>query len=106
MAMPDKAPSLSVKIDVVAFEDHDGYWIAQGIQYDIVARAKSAPAIREAFARQLAANFALNARLGRNALEGIPPAPERFRRMFEEAPEAMRPLHAAEDVDIRLVEFA
>jgi hypothetical protein len=38
------------EIDVIAFETSDGIWIAQGVQYDIVARAKSAIALRVLFA--------------------------------------------------------
>jgi hypothetical protein len=95
------------KIEVVAFEDHNGVWFAQGVQYDIVARAKSALGLREAFSRQVAANLALNQRFGREGLEGIPPAPEKFRRMFEEAKERLSPTNprrVGEDMDIRLVE--
>jgi hypothetical protein len=91
------------KIEVVAFEDHNGVWFAQGVQYDIVARAKSALGLREAFSRQVAANLALNERFGREGLEG------KFRRMFEEAKERLSPTNprpVGEDMDIRLVEAA
>jgi hypothetical protein len=113
--MPTRPAPTRGKIDVVAFESREGIWIAQGIQHDIVAQAKSVAAIRTAFSRQLAANFVLNARLGRKGLEGIPPAPEKFKRMFEAAREELRPLSrpayekvdakpVREEIDIRVAE--
>jgi hypothetical protein len=102
-----------LKIDVVAFMDRDGNWIAQGIQYDIAARAPSPLGLREAFQRQLLANLALNARLGREGLDGVPPAPDRFRALFEAAKEqliSVSPPAASrrgrEEIDMRLAEAA
>jgi hypothetical protein len=113
--MPTRPAPIPIKIDVVAFEDPDGFWIAQGIQYDIVAQAKSVAAIRKAFSRQLAANVVLNAKFGREGLEGIPPAPEKFKRMFEAAGDELRPVArpayekmdakpVQEEIDIRVAE--
>ena len=109
--MTNEAARNQIMIDVVAFEDRDGNWIAQGIQYDIVARAKSVGGLREAFMRQLAANLALNTRFGRSGLEGIPAAPDRFRALFEDAKEMLKPLsqppsRIREKLDIRLADAA
>jgi hypothetical protein len=106
--MTDSNRQILIKVDVVAFEDHDGYWIAQGIQYDIVARAKSVAGIREAFIRQLHANVSVNARLGRDGLDGLPAAPEKFQRLWAEAKERMTPLgsQAQNQIDIRIAEAA
>jgi hypothetical protein len=97
---------------VVAFQDRDGSWIAQCIQYDITARAKNVLEVRKAFARQLKANLAVNERLGRKGLEGIPRAPEKFKRAFDAAEEHMTssaqidiPI-PSEQIDIRLTEAA
>lgn len=104
-----------VRIDVVAFQDSDGSWIAQGIQYDIVAKAKRLIDIRKAFERQLIANLRINEKLGRSGFDGIPQAPDRFRRAFERAVEHMNPLIdndrsgtalPMESIDIRLSEAA
>jgi hypothetical protein len=57
----------------------------------------------------MAANRALNQKFGREGLEGIRPAPEKFRRMFEGAKDRLSPTnprHVSEDMDIRLVEAA
>jgi hypothetical protein len=112
LAMPSDAARNIIKIDVVAYKDHDDNWIAQGIQYDIVAHARSPGGLREAFTRQLAANLALNTHLGRQKLEGIPPAPNRFKVWFDEAREKLTPLTPSptpsrsirEEIDIRLAE--
>ena len=97
-----------VKIDVVAFEDQEGLWVAQGIQYDIVATARSVPDLRKAFVRQVQANLALNAKLGREGLDGIPPAPEAYRRLWEQAEVKLEPLppHPQNNIDMRLAEAA
>jgi hypothetical protein len=99
-----------MRIDVVAFEDPKGNWIAQGIQYDIVARAHSVGGLREAFHRQVLANLRLNAQLGREGLEGIPPSPQHFKSLFDEAKEQLTPLAALppvrQELDIRVAEAA
>jgi hypothetical protein len=97
------------EIDVIAFETSDGIWIAQGVQYDIVARAKSPAALRDAFRRQIFANMELNKRFGRSGLDGIPPAPEKFKRLFDDAKERMSPTTAAQEnrgENIRITEAA
>ncbi len=111
--MIGSAARILTKIDVVAFMDHDGRWVAQGIQYDIAASAKSPSGLRKAFIRTLSANLVMNAKLGREGLDGIPPAPERFRALFEEAEEQLVSVsHETETrripdkIDMRLVEAA
>jgi hypothetical protein len=105
-------PTEPAEIDVIAFEASDGAWIAQGVQYDIVARAKSPAALRDAFRRQISANMELNKKFGRHGLEGIPPAPEKFKRLFDEAKERMSPTVApqgrypAPGENIRITEAA
>jgi hypothetical protein len=104
-----------IHLDVVAFQDSNGFWIAQCIQHDITARAKSILEVRRAFARQLKANLVLNERMGRNGLDGIPSAPEKFKRAFDAAEEHMTRSGAFDEIglyippgqiDIRLAEAA
>jgi hypothetical protein len=113
--MPSERMFNPIHLDVVAFQDHDGAWIAQCIQYDIVARAKTVLGVRRSFARQLKANMAINESLGRKGLEGIPSAPDKYRYLFEKAIEHMTPLSPIDDgmthppldqIDIRLAEAA
>ncbi len=73
-----------IEVNVVAFQDGE-LWIAQCVEYDIAAFAKSLPELPRALERAVAANLAANADLGRNALDGVPPAPPRFQEMFEQS---------------------
>ena len=73
LAMLTSSSTTPIKIDAVAFQDPSGAWIAQCIQYDIVARANSLPELPKAIQREVVANLCINAKLGRNNLEGIPP---------------------------------
>jgi hypothetical protein len=71
----------TIKINVLAYQEGEA-WIAQGVEFDIYARAESLPKLPEAFGRALLANFGVNQELGRVGLEGIPPAPEKIRDAF------------------------
>lgn len=73
-----------IELSVVAYQD-DGIWIAQCVEYDIAASASTLPALERAFERAVAANLCVNHDLGRNALDGIPPAPSDFKAMFDDA---------------------
>ena len=74
----------TITISAVAFEEA-GVWVVQGIEYDICTHAKDAPAFRPAFIRAIAENASITRQLGRNPLQGIKPAPARFKTMFDEA---------------------
>lgn len=74
-----------IKINAIAFQDGDGCWIAQGVEYDICVHASSLPQLYKTFEREVIANFCVNQKLGRPALSGIPAAPEHFRKVFEAA---------------------
>jgi hypothetical protein len=94
-----------VKLNAIAFQDVDGAWIAQCIQYDIVARAESLVQLPKVLEREVAANFCINAKLGRPDLSGIPPAPEHFRKAFEAAEYRMRPQHTDEAQAVQIDEL-
>ena len=87
-------------ISVVAYRDGD-LWVAQCVEYDIAARADSLERLPRAFDRALAANMLVNAELGRSKLEGIPPAPSRFKPLFDEAQE-IAPLEQIRPTEIRM----
>jgi len=80
-----------IVIDALAFQDASGVWIAQCIQYDIVAQAKSLPALPKALEQEIFANLCVNAKLGREGLDGIPPAPQRYQEEFKEATLGLSP---------------
>jgi hypothetical protein len=69
---------------VVVYRSGDT-WFAQCIEYDISAFAPSMGDVFKAFERAIAANLCVNLDLGASALDGIPPAPDRFKRMWESA---------------------
>lgn len=98
----------SLTVNVVAFRDGD-LWVAQCIDFDIAARSDTLPKAMKAFQRAFVANLVANRELGRTELEGVPPAPQRFREMFESAKSvdvslpAVRPLAVA---DLRVAEAA
>ena len=73
----------TIELNVVVFEDGD-IWVAQGIEFDIAARANKTSELPRAFERALVANLATNHALG-HALNRIPPAPQRYWELFEKA---------------------
>ncbi|MES1197370.1 MAG: hypothetical protein ABUL55_01985 [Pseudomonadota bacterium] len=81
-------------INAIAFQQGD-VWIIQGVELDIVARATNVADAPQAFLRAILQNAIISEELGKRPLEGIKPAPERFRRMFEEAKTALSPVDEA-----------
>lgn len=73
-----------IEVNVVAFQEGE-LWVAQCVEYDIAAFAKSLPELPRALERAVAANICANADLGRHALVGVPPAPPRFKQMFDQS---------------------
>jgi hypothetical protein len=91
--MPDPGRFM---INAIAFKEGDA-WVIQGIEYDIVAHAYDVTKLPHAFMRAVVENMSITQHLGRAPFEGIKPAPERFRSMFEEAETEMRPLKKMDD---------
>jgi hypothetical protein len=90
---------LEIKLRVVVFREGN-VWVAQGVDYDIAAHGKDMGALMRTFERMLVENMAITTHLGRQPLEGVKPAPERFRLMYESAeakvaPTRERPLSSA-----------
>lgn len=71
-------------IRAVAFQEGDA-WVVQGIEYDIAAHAWEPADLPAAFMRAVVDTVMITESLGRRALEGIKPAPDRFREMFDSA---------------------
>jgi hypothetical protein len=78
-------------IKAVAFKEGEA-WVVQGIEYDIVAHANDIAAIPHAFIRAVLENMLITEHLGRRPLEGIKPAPDHFRSLYEDADLEIRPL--------------
>ena len=58
-------------------------WIAQALDYDIATQAPSARDARDSFLRLLQARIQRDLKLGREPLQDIPPAPERFLAIWD-----------------------
>jgi hypothetical protein len=102
----------TIKISAVAFEEA-GVWVVQGIEFDICTHAKDAAAVPAAFMRAVLENACITQHLGRAPLQGIQPAPERFKMMFDEAvtqvspvKDLARPHPSIAAIDIRLAGHA
>jgi hypothetical protein len=79
------------QISAIAFKEGDA-WVVQGIEYDIVAHAYDVQSASRAFMRAVVENLIITVHLGRAPFQGIKPAPEHFRSMYEDAGFEMRPL--------------
>jgi hypothetical protein len=93
-----------IRISAVAFKEGDA-WVVQGIEYDNVAHADDVRAIPHAFMRAVMENIVITEHLGRRPLEGIRPAPHRFKELFETATTEMRATKRdarAPDISVRL----
>lgn len=99
----------TIHISAVAFREGD-VWVAQGIEYDIAVHAADLEGLSSAVSRAVAENAFITQHLGRGPMEGIGPAPEQYRKWFEEAAIELRPVHgsAARDeiaeIEMRLLE--
>jgi hypothetical protein len=99
---------MTITISAVAFKEGDA-WVIQGIEHDIVAHTYDVHKVPEAFTRALLENVAITEHLGRKPLEGIKPAPEKYRKMFEDAALELRPTKSVTlgpEVSVRLAEMA
>jgi hypothetical protein len=68
----------------VAYQEH-GLWVAQCLEFDICAQAKTLPQLHRELVRVLVATAAVGIELGRKPFEGIEKAPAEFWRMFDQA---------------------
>jgi hypothetical protein len=103
-----RADDEMLTVNVLAFRESD-FWVAQCLEYDISARSDTLAKAMTALRRAFAANLAANRELGRKALEGIPPAPLRFRQMFESAESVQEKVAVGRPVavaDLRVAEAA
>lgn len=84
------AVSDRIHINAVAYREGDA-WVIQGIEYDIVAHASDIVDLPNAFSRAVMENVCITEHLGRQPLQGIKPAPQRFSEMFDAADWEVRP---------------
>jgi hypothetical protein len=100
----------TITISAVAFEEN-GVWVVQGIEYDICAHAKDPAGVPMVFGRAVVENACITEHLGRKPLQGIKPAPAKFKEMFDRASTQVNAVKAMPDLpvaamNIRLAEHA
>jgi len=88
--------SQEISINAIAYEEEDA-WVIQGIEYDIVASAPDLQSLPKAFVRAVVDSACITHYLGRQPLEGIGPAPEHFRELFEKGSWEMRAVKPSTD---------
>jgi len=95
-------------LSAVAFREGDA-WIVQGIEHDICAHAQDLSDLPAVFMRAIAETVVIAQHLGRQGLEGVKPAPDRFRKMFDLAQTRVLPINVdslpdwpMQGIDIRL----
>ncbi len=100
----------SIKFHVVAYQEAD-VWLAQGVEYDILARAASFDLLPQAFSDAVAKTIAIGAEFDQVPLAGIKPAPAKFKVMLDssisvQAVDTVRIDKTAPSLDIRLAKVA
>ena len=76
-----------IQVNVLLYRNED-VWIAQGLEYDIVAQGQTIPQVRARFYVTIMTHCHFDATNNREILQGIEKAPEKFWTMFEEAEDA------------------
>jgi hypothetical protein len=72
----------SIAVQALLIEKEDG-WIAQCLEYDIVAQAQTFTGVNQELERILVSHIAVSLELGRTPFAGFKPAPRRFWDAFE-----------------------
>ena len=73
-----------LKIRAVLFQE-EGWWVAQCLEYDIAAQARTQDDLLYELKRILAGRILVSATKGRQPFENLPKAPLRYWAMYEEA---------------------
>jgi hypothetical protein len=74
----------TTSIHVVVFEDR-GWWVAQCLEYDLCTSSKNLNDLSRQIASQLRLQVALDRKRGRQPFEGLPPSPEKFWNLYQQA---------------------
>jgi hypothetical protein len=76
---------MGLKISAVLFQEDDGQWSAQCLEYDIAAQAKTLPDLRYELERVIVSHIMVSHELKQEPFTGCEPAPREFWDMFEKA---------------------
>jgi hypothetical protein len=73
------------RVSVILYPE-DGFWIAQGIEFDITARGRSPIEASERFSDKFAAEYVISIEVGDSEpLAGVGAAPQEFWTMYKNA---------------------
>jgi hypothetical protein len=89
------------RVSVVLYPE-EGFWIAQGVQFDVTARGRTPLEASERFNDKFGAELVMSIELGEEPLAGVGSAPKEFWDMYESA--KMRAV--VDDTPIRLSDGA
>jgi predicted RNase H-like HicB family nuclease len=73
----------AITVSAVLFQEADGTWSAQCLEYDIAAQAKTITDLRYEFERVLTVHLAASVDLEQQPFEGLKPAPQKFWDMYQ-----------------------
>jgi len=76
-------PPKNLLVRVLFLKEGDA-WVAQCLEYDIAAQAKTLPEAEQAFERTLVGQIMLDLRRGKEPFSGTKPAPRMYWRKFNE----------------------
>ncbi|MDA8031775.1 MAG: hypothetical protein MPJ22_06300 [Pirellulales bacterium] len=71
-------------LNVIALREGD-HWIAQCLEYDIVAQSRSLERLPNSFVLAFASHLAVRAHHDQDPFEGVPEAPVKYWKMFADA---------------------
>lgn len=74
----------AIAISAVLFQEED-WWIAQCLEYDLSAQAKTLPDLHYELERVLVSHLVVSAELGQDPFTGFEPAPQKFWDMYSQA---------------------
>ena len=74
---------MKTQLNLLVYEDCDS-WVAQCLEYDIAAQATTLPDLEYEIQRVLIGRIYTAKQLGIEPFEGLPPAPDAYRRIFED----------------------
>ncbi|MFH1934290.1 MAG: hypothetical protein ABIN18_22285 [Pseudomonadota bacterium] len=72
-----------IKVNILIFQEK-GWWVAQCIEYDIVAQARTLKDVQNEFQRIFCGRISIAEQLGLKPFEDIPPAPEAYIDIFND----------------------
>lgn len=72
------------QLDLLIFKEAD-WWVAQCLNYDIAAQARTIPDVQYEIQRMLVGRIVMAEKLGIDPFEGVSPAPNMYFEMLKDA---------------------